>query len=349
MASQIVLWNPSLLGDPDGRYDYRWENTVNSPITSAEFLGSGQEIADTYELTFTLSGGVTVAVVCGADTKNPFQDTGVAITADAATWNYVVPGWRFKVSASVDTGWKAKFANGVGMTAAGVTTNVLNEGVIQAGSSSTAQQISGKNVGDADSVTTKLRAIPARYWTPLDKIDLVEAILPHTDDSREHTAEADTYLITFQNLADGTGDKAGFKVVDIYVQKGSGANEKAVNDAMFDGVTDYQYGHADYDDAKDKLKGMRIRLAANASPVITSVTITLVVQDGAQYVELAPDVAGSPGSYTSGDLTLTESGQQSGTIRAGQSAKFWEKWSPPGGAQPGAIRGWDYATRGLTV
>lgn len=344
MASQIVLWDPTDLADADGRIDCRWENVVNVPITAAEFLGSGQAIADTYEIVFTNTGGViTAEITCGNDVKNPFQAAGVSIVADASTWNYVIPGWRFKVSAAVDTNWEAVFANGVIVTGAGATTDVLNEGVIQAGASSAQQQVAAKNVGDADSVQTKVRAVPSRYWTPLSAYAYVSYILPHTDDSREHTAVAGIYTITFANFTDGTGAKAGFKVVDVLV-----GGVTAITAGMMSGAEDFQYGHADYNDAADPLQGLRLRLA-NTITDPTGVTITLVVLDGAQYVYLAPDVAGSPGSWTASDLSLTESGQASGTVRTGQHADFWEKWSPPDGTAPGTIRGWEYAIRGLTV
>jgi len=345
MPSQIVLWDPDDLADSDGRIDYRYENIVNSPITAAQYLANGCRISDTYELTFTNDGGtVTVDIECGNDVKNPFQEDDVAIVADASTWNYVIPGWRFKVAVAVATGWKARFANGVIMTAAGATTDVLNEGVIEAGSNSTPQQVAAKNVGDADSVTTKIRAVPGRYYTPLeDAAEIIDYILPHTDDTREHIAVPGTYTITFDNFADGTGDKAGYKVVDVLVDGNTAITAGAMN-----GAEDFQYGHDDYNDGGDYLAGLRLRLK-NTTDDPTALTITLVVLDGAQYVYLAPDVAGSPGSYTAGDLTLTESGQASGTIRTGQHSDFWEKWVPPDSEEPGTIRGWDYAIRGMTV
>lgn len=345
MASQIVLWDPTDLGDADGRLDYRYENTISTPVTAAEYIGwrSGQGIADTYELTFTVSGGVTAAVVCGADVKNPFQSASVAITADGATWNYVLPGWRFKVSSSVDTGHKAIFSNGAIMTAGGVTTDVLNRGVVEAGSTSTQKQIAAKNVGDADSVTTKIAAVPGFYWTPLSAVAFVYAILPHSDDTREHNAPSGTKAITFADWKDGTGAKTGFKTADIYVD-----GDLCVSDAMFDGSTRYEYGHADYDDANDYLQGQAIILE-NTTADPSAVTITLVTTDGHLWEELAPDNSGSPGTWVTGDLTLTESGQQSGTIRAGQSGKFWNRWAPPSSAEPSTIRVPKFIVRGLTV
>lgn len=344
MPSNIVLWDASNLSDPDGRIDVRYENTVNAPITAAALLDSGQEVADVYELTFTNNGAgsYSVDVVAGAGSKNPYHATGVAVVCDGSTPNKdIVGGVSITCSASVDTGWKAKIALGAIMTSAGATTDILNRGIIDAGTNSTQKQIAAKNAGDADSATTKIRAVPGFYWLPLDAVAFVKKIDNHTDDTREHMAAAGTYTITFANWGTDTG--SGFKKADVYVN-----GNLAISTALFDGVTRYQYGVTGYDDVNDRLQGLAIILA-NTTADPTSTTVTLYVRDGWQWEELAPDNLGSPGTWITTDLTLTESGQVTGVIRTGQHADFWSRWNLPDAAAPGAIRLQRFSVRGRTI
>ena len=136
-------------------------------------------------------------------------------------------------------------------------------------------------------------------------------------------------MITF---ADWKTGGSGKKTADVYVD-----GVKAIEDAEFDGSTVYQYGVSGYDDAADKLEGLRIVLAdTTADP--TSVTVTLYVTAEHTWHEFAPDVSGSPGTYANQDLTLTESGESTGTITIGGAAYFWQKWNLPGAAAAGALR-----------
>lgn len=349
MPSNIVLWDPASIADPDGRIDFRYENTQSTPIASASALENGQEISDVYELTFTNLGGgsFSVDVVAGAGSKNPNHATGVACVCDGATPNYdIIGGVALVFSASTDTGWKAKVAIGAIMTGAGATTDVLNRGIVDAGTSSTEKQIAAKNVGDAASATTHIRAVPGFYWTPWDRRDIVLLIDNHTDDTLEHNAGKGTYEITFTDWGDDA--VTGFKKCNLYVAKDGGAPVLAVTNAQFDGATRYQYGHADYNDTDDPLEGLSIILQ-NTSADPSAYTITLAVIDGWQWEELAEDLTGSPGSYGTGDLTLTQSGETSGVVQDGGNAKFWSRWNLPDDAEPDAIRTNRFSIRGRTI
>lgn len=345
MASEIVLWDPLNLADADYRIDFRFENTVNAPLPAGEveLLNSGQEIADVYTLVFTVVGpAVSVAVTCGAGSKNPYTQTGTSVTADGTTRNEdVIGGVSFAVAAGVATGWTGKISIGAIMTAAGATTDITNHGIVEAGASSTQTQIAAKNVGADDSVTTTIGAVPGFYWTPLDAYAFVKCINNHSDDTREHQAAKGDYTITFANWGDDA--PSGKKKCDILV----GGNT-AVTTALFDGATAYEYGVTGYDDGNDYLQGLQITLQDTVADP-TAVTVTLHVMDGDDWEELAADVAGAPGAWTTGDLTLTESGELAGTITAGNSALFWNRWNIPDGTSPDTLRMQRFSVRGLTV
>ena len=345
MASQIQLRYPADVADPDGNLALRWENTTNTPIASATDLENGQAVADIYTLAFTEAAGVvTVDITPGEGSKNPYGATGVTVTADDATENLnIVPGASIVLSSSIVTGWAAKVSFGARMTAAGATTDILNIGVIEAGNSSTAQRIAAVNVGTDDSVQTTVDAVPGFYWEQTGAGDILLEINSHTDDTREHLAVKGTYAITFTTWADGVGVNAGYKTCNVYVDGGL-----CVTTAVFNGSTRYQYGVAGYEDGTDLLAGLSFILALSTDNP-TAVTITLEVGEGDDWVELAVDNAGSPGSYQTAALTLTEPGQTAGTIRTGQTSYFWCRWTLPAGAAPDDIRLFRLSVRGLTV
>jgi hypothetical protein len=345
MPSNIVLWDPTAVADPDGRIDLRYENTVNAPLVSVTLLDTGQEIAGDYTLVFTNLGGgsYSVAVTAGDGSKNPYHATGVPVVCDGSTVNKdVIGGLGIVVSASVDTGWTGKISLGAIMSSAGATTAVLNHGIVDAGTNSTQKQIAAKNVGDADSAQTKIRAVPGFYWTPLDAIAYVKKIDNHPDDVREHNAAKGTYSITFANRQYDGG--TGKWTHDVYVN-----GNKAITAAQFDGTTEYGYGlDPAYDDMNDYLEGLSI-IFENTTADPTSTTITLEVMDGWQWEELAEDVSGSPGTWTAADLTLTESGQATGIVRTGQHCDFWNRWNLPPSTSPDDLRIQRFSIRGRTI
>lgn len=348
MSADIMLRHPSDVATATGNLLLRHENTINAPITTATVKSStystnGQPIADTYQLDFTKVGAAfSVDVTCGEGSKNPYQATGISITCDGVTANdNVVPGIDLVFNAGIVTGWQAKVSIGAYMTAVPAITDVLNIGVVQSGSNSTQQKIAAVNIGADNSVDTTVSALPGMYWTPNTATNIVMLIDNHTDDTREHTATAGTYTITFANWGDDA--PSGKKKCDILV----GGNT-AVTTALFDGTTRYQYGVAAYDDANDYLQGLSIMLQDTTDDP-SAVTVTLVVRDGDDWCEFAEDNAGSPGSFATGSLTLTETGEAAGTITAGNLAYFWFRWNVPDSASPAAIRCMRAGIRGKSV
>jgi len=109
----------------------------------------------------------------------------------------------------------------------------------------------------------------------------------------------------------------------------------------------YQYGITGYIDGGDYLPGLGISLIANGDP--TSKTFTIHARGGDDWVEFAPDSSGSPGTWQSGPLTLTELGEGTGTVKAGGHAFFWIRVNVPDSTDPGDMRLVNLRARGLTV
>ena len=340
MASQIMLREPSLETDPDGNLQLRWENTVNTPIVSASWLGNGQAVAGVYTLVVDTTGAAAVDITA-ADAKNPWAATGIPITADGSTQNDdVLPGVGIVFSATASTGWTGKISIGATMDSGGVTADRLNVGIVEAGDTSTARRIAAVNVGDEDSAQTNVYALPGFYLDGPGVELYVAELKLHPDPSRHGSAVAGDFEITFADYQSGTSPKT----VDVYVD-----GTKAIEDAKLDGVTAYYYGSGNgYVDAADKLVGLSIILANDPGDP-SAKTFDLYVREGSSWCELADDSGGSPGTWGAGPLELTESGEVAGLITPAGFAYFHHRLNLPVGASPGALRLFTIRVRGLTI
>lgn len=345
MSADLQFWHPDYLADAKGKLLYRHVNTLNSPVTSTAWIGNGAAIADVYELIFTKTGPVvscTIDALIGGS-KNPYRDmVGKTVTADGATPNTtIVPGVSIVISASTDTGWKARVSVGNYLETDGSYTAFFSYGIVEAGETSTGQRVAVKNVGADDAANTVLYSLPGLHVSGGTYETLLSFIRPHSSPTRHKLATAGTYSITFSDWKTGGSGK---KTTDIYVD-----GVKAVEDAEFDNATVYEHGcGVGYDDSADKLKGLQICLADTVQDP-TAQTIILTIRDGSTWVKFAADSGGSPGAYSYQDLTLTESGESSGTITAGGAAYFWHRWDPPLATAPAALREMLPRLRALTI
>jgi hypothetical protein len=336
-----MLRYPAQAASSDGNLTVRYENTVNAPIVSISWLDNGQAVAGTYTLTFTKNGSVTVDVSGEGDasqSRNPWGDrTGLSVTADGSTVNKdIVPGVGIVVSASVDTGWEAVITVGNYLSSGAVWTEILEFEIVQAGAQSSNRQIACRNIGTEEAESVILYALPGFYFDGVGAETYIEQIINHTDPTRHKLASTEQDLvITFADykLDGGTGKYT----VDILVD-----SNKAVEDAQMDGATLYQYGVAGYDDGNDYLAGLGIMLPDLASDP-TSSSITLSIRAGYTWIEWAPDVSGSPGTWQSTDLSL-------GNILAAAHELAWIRANVPSAAQPAdPCRMVNIRARGLSI
>jgi len=341
MSADLMLrWGGAPTTD-EADLDVRYENTTNTPITSVTWRGNGQAVAGTYVVTFTKSGTVSCTVVAqgdGATSRNPWGNrSGLSVVADGSTPNYdIIPGLGIVVSASTDTGWAAKFTIGNYLTTGAVATEVLEFEIVTANSDSSNRQIACRNVGTETSASTYIYALPGWYFDGTGAETFITKLVPHSNPTYHKTASKRTFTITFTDWKTGGSGK---KTADVLVN-----GNKAVEDAEFDGVTQYEYGVAGYDDVNDYLEGMGIVLPdTTADPTGSSITVN--VRDGYTWVAFAPDVAGSPGTWQAAgaDLSL-------GDINAASYVLFWTRCEVPSAAQPeNPCRMMTIRARGLSI
>ena len=339
MASTIQFRDATAPTDPDASLQGRFENTISAPINSISWLDDGGAIAGDY--TVAATGASTVNITC-SDPKNEHVQTGKTVVADDATVNKdVVPGVGIVFSSSLASGWTAKVSIGGFMAGDGSVARRLNVGTIEAGNMSTQRRIAAVNVGSESSSDTEVYALPGIFIEGVDVEDWIKFIKNHTDPSRHALATPGDYELSFSDYQSGSPDTC-----DVNVDKDGGGANKAIEDADMD-ETMYQYGVTGYIDGGDYLPGMSIALLDNGDP--SAKTFMVYVREGDDWIEFAPDVTGSPGTWQSGPLTLTESGETSGTITSSGYAYFWVRVNVPGSASPGDMRLANLRSRGLTV
>lgn len=339
--AEIDLRLAAQAANPLGTLAVRWANITGTPLTAAAPLDCGQEVADLYEVRFHVAGAVVTADVT-AGPHNPYPATGLAVVADGATENrHLVPGAGVVVAAGVADGDHARVAVGYYLTATGAATPALATGVVETGQVSSAARLAAVNIGDRTAWGCSLIALPGFRWSPTAAGTWVKLIDNHKDASRERLAVTGTYTLTFTDWKDAGG---GLKSADLLVN-----GNLAVSDAVFDGATRYEHGHASYDDLADLLRGLAIVLQPTTQDP-AGVTITLVVDAGAYlWAELAQDVGGAPGVWGTTAVELTESGQPDGAIPAGGIAYAWHRWNLPDNATLGNLRLWNPRVKGATI
>ena len=337
MSSEIMLRDAAAPSDPDSNLLLRWENTISAPIVSATFPANGKAVAGVYTI---VGASASTINITAEDPKNELVGTGISVVADDSTPNDLGFG-SFVFSSSLAVGWTGKASVGALMAGDGSTARRLNTGTIIAGDTSTQRKVTAVNVGTEDSAETKVYRLPGFFVEGAGVEDYIEYIRNHTDPARHDLAIADDYDITFQDFQSGPPETA-----DVYVDDGGGP-VKCIEDAKLDGTL-YQHGVTGYIDGADALRGLGIAFIVDPGDP-TSKTFVLHVRDSSEWLEFAPDVSGSPGTWSSGPLTLTQSGEVSGVITPSGQVHFWVRSVVPDSASPGDMRLHVYRVRGLTV
>ena len=247
-----------------------------------------------------------------------------------------------KFSASLANGWTGVIGIGCLVSSGGALTDRFNIGILESGTSSTQFRVAAVNVGTETSAETAVYALPGLFIEDAAQ-DWVVRVAQHTEVARHQSATPGTYTLSFSDYQSGSPDTA-----DVYVSKDGGGAVLCIEDAKLDGSELYQHGTGNgYSDANDALPGMSIIFGDNGDP--SSETFDIEVRDSYAWIEFAPDVTGSPGTWQSGPLTITESGETAGTITASGTAYFWVRMSIPVSTSPGDRRLYTIRTRGLTV
>jgi hypothetical protein len=316
--------------------------TGDRPITAMTTLNDGRAVAGIYYITFAsvVPGSTATCKVSTSDSNNPYKNTsgGTVALNDPQSGSGVGTrqdqiiggvGLYFSNSANFSSSWTATVVIGGYFDAGGTETQVTSFGILTAGTTSSQKKIGVKNTGDQNCEQSILGTYPGVYYKHINNSPVYKIRVS------SKTATAGKYVISCSNYNGGVSPHT----VDVY-------------------VTQYAYNSAT--DAYDTLvQASTLKASAVNCDIVTEYTtiisgtqmtfntnisggtqVTNVYLESATGVEIAPDVTGSPGSWTSSnDVTLTESGGgTSGRIQPNNTAYFWVRVVTSTSDSPGNLR-----------
>ena len=306
----------------------RGTNDTGTPITSAVLTGSGRQIADTYTLTVSSRVGSTGTVtVESASKNNPYNGrvkTGITFNSSAVTLE-VVPGVSIVFAtggangdvATVYVGdYKGSFdASGVD---AGVPTDGVRHKVVNDGASS---------VIDCKAGLRTMSVLVAKSGT------VFNYIAPFAPTAVEKTAGGGSsrvmpFAMEIENVSGAGGSKVADLLID-GVNFGTDQIQNVTTGELSDGTGLKAVDPPEtYLVVGGDLEGLEFALSASCANTNTANILIFP----SRYTQIAPDVSGAEGTYSTIDVNLTEVGQTTGVITAGNAAYYWVRNLIPVGA-----------------
>jgi hypothetical protein len=290
----------------------RLSNTSGTPVVSAVSNGDGGAIAGVYSLTFDDSDpAVDATVKVNADSpNNPNIDSvGKTVLLDGTTiYKNVLRGVDlvFDDDAGFLDTWTAQIKVGLSFGAA-------ESFGASAGIPGTSRKVRVENTGSesASNCIAELVNI-VKHWAKVGTI--FARVFPFAESATEKLTDGQVspYAITVENV--------------------TGSDESKIMDVLFDGslfdvinLTDSSEGTSEglnvvdrYRITSGSLQDVEFLLSEDAEDSSTANILIF----STRFMQIAPDESGSPGTFGTADIDLTESGQATGTITAGGFADF---------------------------
>jgi hypothetical protein len=320
--------------------DLHHSNTVGSPVTGTPTLdGSGREIGDVYSAVVSAvvlgAPNTATVTVTTASAKGPYHNkvfTGVLFDGTTPRLD-IIPGvsWVPSSSGSLANGWTAVFYVGIwanlltagnpGGTQLSWATGIGTPGVgaVSPGDAGFIAKINITNTGATVLTGCTLALHPRAKLVLKSGARAFTSFQVVNDTPSEHVTATQTVPInfTFANLdtaatpdeIDVKMDGATFDVVE--VDTGTPLTSTQLK---MDGTTRYQIS-----EAGAYCEGAIFVLASTA----TNSSEENVLVFNVRHVEIALDVAGTPGTWGTTDLALTQSGEPSGNINPAGACNVW--------------------------
>lgn len=303
-----------------------WQNTnarvvngTGTPVTSVAETGSGELIADEYSLTVSaVSGGTCTVTVATSSPNNPYNGRVVInVPIDGITPSiYVIPGISLLMAVGAANGNTA-------VVFAGKFLGLFDSSGVDAGVPSVGlrHQVTNNSSGIAADVKARLLTQAVAVKKTGFVCQYVRQFAPGATEKTAGGGSSQTrpYVLKVVNVTGaGSGKTADLQVdgvtlaADSVTDLTTGTNQagtalKAVNPG---------YG---YRIILGPLSGLEFALHPSCAENDTQNILIFP----SRFIQIAPDVAGSAGTYGPSDVVLTEAGQSAGVITGGGVAYYW--------------------------
>lgn len=306
--------------------DVRGENNTGTPVVSAERTGSGEEIADVYTITVSARSGGTATCTVGASANNPYNGRVKTLVPfdDTTPVLNVIPGATIIFDNAGANGDLATIT-------VGDPYGAFDASGISAGVPTTGVKHRVYNDGASDVTDAQALLLPQAIYVHKTNI-VFEYISPFAEGATEKTAGGGSdrvmpYGLTISGVSGSGGAKVATLSVD-GVALGAASLLDLTTGLAVSGTGIKAIGSYPYSVVTGPLTGLVFSL--DAATVNGDSANVLIFPS--RYVQIAPDVAGTEGTYGTVPVDLTTTGESDGVITTLGVAYFWTRFLVPSSA-----------------
>ena len=308
--------------------DVRLNNSTGTPVLTATANRDGRALADVYALTFSnvIAGTSADILITPGSPNNPYGGAASILLDGTTVYKDLVPGLSlvFSNSGSFTGAWAATlsvgeflgtfdaFGGGAGVPSTGVRHRVLNDGT---GAVSAAKAV----------------LLPIAKW--VKKVGTVFNVVRNfAEGATEKQAgggsnQVKPYVISISNVAGAGASKTCSVSLDGVVFGADTLRNLSTGVSQNGDLVKAITPGAFYRVISGDLTGLEFAVDAGVADGDTA--NVLIFQS--RFIQIAPDVSGSAGTYGTADINLTQSGQATGVIQPGGVAYFWRRVLVPSG------------------
>lgn len=307
----------------------RFTNDAGTMLTSAQDNADGEALSDDYTLTASaVSGGTGTIAVAASSPNNPYGMTGhntfTGVVLNGVTqYRNIIPGLILVFSNTT--------ANGNTSTVhVGVYQGTFDAFGVDAGIPSTALRHQVVNTGTgavADAVARLLTQAVMIKQTG----NALAYVKPFADGATEKLAGGSSQTLPYNLTISATAGSGGGKTATLSIDGvafGAGVLLDITTGANVSGTGIKAIANYPYRVNSGPLQGLEF----NLDPACANGDEANVLIFPSRYVQIAPETAGSPGTWGTSDVTLTQAGQSAGVIQPAGVAYYYTRIVVPAGS-----------------
>ena len=314
-----MLTDESFISGSWANSDIGITNSSGTAVSSGVLNESGEAIADVYTITMSaVSAGTGTATVETASPNNPYKGrvvTGVALDGATLVKN-VIPGLNLV------------FSSGTANTNVSVVKLGAYEGSFDASGTGNAPT-AGVRHRVTNTGSTDLSGARARLLTQSILYrktgNALAAVRPFAELATEKLATGTSRIAPYAIKTVSVSGSGGSKIASVQVDDVTLPADSVldlVTGTLVSGVGLKAVGTSNWYRIQD---GPLETLEFCISPLCANNDVGNVLIFPARYLQIAPDVAGSAGTYGTADVVLTDAAGVSGVLGASGVAYYWTR------------------------
>jgi hypothetical protein len=300
--------------------DISHANTVGTPIATSALTYTGEAFGGRYTIAFSsvTPGTSATATLTTESSLHPRSGFSKTVALDGTAETELIPGasLTFSNSGSFTNSW-------TGYVDLGDYAGVINAGTGAGTETKLAVVNTGTTVLSSCAIVVARPKVKLYRKTGTGPNDGLESIKAYTTGATEYAPAGVTtrYVVSFANLNTApTPDTIDVLVDGVLITTVQSVDEAGAPTSNSAGLR--RDGSSRYRVLSGGLTGTEFVIgSAAANAHVSNVTVW-----DSRHVQIAPDNSGSPGTWGTSNVTLTQSGKPAGEIHVAGAAYFW--WRP---------------------